>query len=69
MGQMKEPKTTLREVNGMTYIMHINGVMKSAPVKLVFRITKDERGKTNSLADEKLGVMLVIPLEPVEDLL
>ena len=62
-------KTTLREVNGLTYILHRDGRMESTPNKLVFRITKDDAGKTISLNDERLGVMFVIPLEPVEDLL
>ncbi len=65
----EETKTTLREVNGHTYFMHPDGKMEAVPCKLVFRITKDKRGKTISLANEGAGIMLIIPLEPVEDLL
>jgi hypothetical protein len=36
--------------------------------KIVFRITKDENGKSISLCNELRGIMLEIPLEPVEDL-
>jgi hypothetical protein len=61
--------TTVKEVNGTTCIMRPDGQLVQILTTLVFRITKDEKGKTISLADEKLGAMFVIPLEPVEDLL
>lgn len=39
------------------------------PCMITVRVTSDEHGKSLSLADEKLGVMLEIPLEPLEDVL
>ena len=61
-------RTQLREVDGMTFDMRSDGSMKMRHHKIVFRITKDEIGKSISLCDELRGIMLEIPLEPVEDM-
>ena len=61
-------RTQLREVDGITTDMRPDGSMRQRKKKIVFRITKDEIGKSISLCDELRGIMLEIPLEPVEDL-
>ena len=61
-------RTQLREVDGLTTDMRPDGSMRMRKKKIVFRITKDEIGKSISLCDELRGIMLEIPLEPVEDL-
>ena len=61
-------RTQLREVDGLTTDMRPDGSMRQRKKKIVFRITKDEIGKSISLCDELRGIMLEIPLEPVEDL-
>jgi hypothetical protein len=61
-------RTQLREVDGLTIDMRPDGSMRLRKKKIVFRITKDEIGKSISLCDELRGIMLEIPLEPVEDL-
>ena len=61
-------RTQLREVDGLTIDMRPDGSMRQRKKKIVFRITKDEIGKSISLCDELQGIMLEIPLEPVEDL-
>ncbi len=62
-------RTAEREVDGITFDMRSDGTMKMRKHKIVFRITKDEIGKSISLCDEMRGIMIEIPLEPVEDLL
>lgn len=52
--------TITRDVNGIL----CNDFMQER--KITVRITKDSKGKTLSLADEKENVMLIIPLEPIE---
>ena len=64
----KEPRTTMREVDGITWDLRADGTVKRRMHKIVFRITKDEIGKSISLCDEMRGIMIEIPLEPVEDL-
>lgn len=61
-------RTQVREVDGITFDMRPDGTLKKRMHKIVFRITKDEIGKSISLCDEVRGIMLEIPLEPVEDL-
>ena len=65
---MTDKRTELREVDGITVDMRLDGSTKIRKHKIVFRITKDEKGKSISLCDELRGIMLEIPLEPVEDL-
>lgn len=52
--------TITRDVNGIL----CNDFMQER--KITVRITKNSKGKTISLADEKENVMLIIPLEPIE---
>lgn len=54
----------LREVNGLESVGH--GLRQAI---ITVRVTADERGKSLSLADDRRGIMLMIPVEPVEDLL
>ena len=63
-----EEKTSIREVDGIIFDMRPDGTMKYRMHKIVFRITKDETGKSISLCDELRGIMIEIPLEPVEDM-
>ena len=65
---MELKRTEVREVDGITFDMRSDGTIKQRLHKIVFRITKDEAGKSISLCDELRGIMLEIPLEPVEDL-
>jgi hypothetical protein len=62
-------RTAEREVDGITFDMRSDGTVRHRFHKIVFRITKDEIGKSISLCDELRGIMIKIPLEPVEDLL
>lgn len=53
----------------MTITKDVNGILCNDFMqkrKITVRITKDSKGKTISLADEKENVMLIIPLEPIE---
>ena len=53
----------------MTITKDVNGILCNdfmQKSKITVRITKDSKGKTISLADEKENVMLIIPLEPIE---
>lgn len=53
----------------MTITKDVNGILCNDFMqkrKITVRITKDQKGKTISLADEKENVMLIIPLEPIE---
>lgn len=68
MGMGGYKRTQMREVDGITFDMRPDGTMKQRFHKIVFRITKDEIGKSISLCDELRGIMLEIPLEPVEDM-
>ena len=63
-----DDRTRLREVDGFIFDMRSDGTLKSRMHKIVFRITKDELGKSISLCDELRGIMIEIPLEPVEDM-
>ena len=55
--------TKSREVNGM--IVTPAGIRFGT---VTLRVTKDDVGQSISLADEKSGFMLQIPIEPVADL-
>lgn len=43
--------------------------MPVMPVDVTVRVTHDKRGKSLSLSDESSGTMLMVPLEPLEDIL
>lgn len=45
-------------------MMTLRGVNPNADITV--RIKKDKRGKSLSLANEDLGIMLFVPLEPIE---
>ncbi len=65
---MDAGRTQLREVKGSVLEIRPDGSNYFQLTTLVFRITKDQLGKSISLCDEARGIMLEIPLEPVEDL-
>jgi hypothetical protein len=69
MANMDDKRTHEREVDGIIFDKKSDGSLKMRMHRIVFRITKDERGKSISLCDELRGIMIEIPLEPVEDLL
>ena len=54
----------------MTQLKDIEGLVFSGflprRTKITARMTKDKVGKSLSLADEKEGIMIEIPLEPIE---
>ena len=45
-------------------MMTLSGI--SPNIDITVRIQNDNKGKSISLANEELGIMLFIPLEPVE---
>ena len=49
---VSKQRTQLREVDGLTTDMRPDGSMRQRKKKIVFRITKDEIGKSISLCDE-----------------
>ena len=59
----------------MTRTKDVNGMMSTVyrpipiPTKVTVRITSDEHGETLSLSDDKAEIMLIIPIEPVNDLI
>ena len=55
--------TKIRDVNGIVYLQ--NRGMKA---KVTVRTTSDKSGKSLSLAIEEVGLMIVIPAEPVTDM-
>ena len=63
-----DDRTRMKEVDGLIFDMRPDGKMKMRQHKIMFRITKDKTGKSISLCDELRGIMIEIPLEPVEDL-
>lgn len=56
-------RTRLKEVSWMAFAF---GRVVELPIMV--RVTKDSIGKTLSLSTES-GIMLAIPLEPVEDMI
>lgn len=54
--------TILREVIGLCTTCREQMKRK----KIIVRMTADAIGKTLSLSDEKNGIMLTIPIEPIE---
>ena len=60
--------TKSKEVDGLAFVETKKG-FRTHSVKLVLRVTKDKYGQSLSLADERNGLMLEIPLEPVSDLI
>ena len=58
----------------MTKFREVQGIIVTPPVGIRFgtvtlRVTKDNLGQSMSLADDKGGIMLQIPIEPVMDLI
>lgn len=45
-------------------MMTLRGINPNLDITV--RITKDKRGKSLSLTNEELGIMLMVPLEPIE---
>ena len=56
--------TKIRTVDGMIALNN-----KAAFVPITLRVTRDEMGQSISLADDKHGFLLEIPVEPVMDLI
>ena len=53
-------------IKGVTFVSGINTMEMT---DLVVRITKDKRGKTLSIANEKRGIQLTIPADNLAKLL
>lgn len=64
--RMERKKTEVKDVEGILFVMP---TMSLSFETITVRVTKDERGESLSLADEKVGIMLEIPLEPLHDVL
>lgn len=62
-------RTEVMDVEGFTFDIKPDTPARMRKKKITVRITKDEKGKTLSLADELRGIMLLIPMEPIENLL
>ena len=52
--------TKIKDIEGMIVLRD-----KRAYANITARFTSDEIGETISLADERAGLMLVVPFEPV----
>ena len=61
--------TEIIDVTGITFDIQPDKPTRMRPKKITVRITKDEKGKSLSLADELRGIMLEVPLEPIENTL
>lgn len=55
--------TKIRDVNGIIYLQN-----KGMKAKVTVRTTSDKLGKSLSLAVEEVGLMIIIPAEPVTDM-
>lgn len=60
--------TKTKDVKGIMW-HNKNGNMYARPATITVRVTSDEHGKSLSLADEREGVQLLVPLEPLADML
>ena len=58
-----------RETDGATFDILPGQDTKMRMHKITLRVTKDETGRTMSLADELRGIMIAVPCEPVMELL
>lgn len=56
--------TRTKDVEGLFY-----GKGKIKPARVTVRATKDKLGESLSLAVEGLGVMIMIPVEPVKGMI
>ena len=66
---MKQDRTKQREVDGIMFDTKSDGSLRPRFHRIVFRITADNHGKSLSLCDEQQGIMIMIPVESVEDLI
>ena len=57
--------TKTKDVQGLIFIDK-DGEMCVAETIVTARVTKDSSGATLSLAEESIGLMLVVPMEPLE---
>lgn len=57
-------RTRTRDLDGMIFVKD-----KCAPAVVTLRATRDNLGQTISLAVEDMNLMILIPVEPVEDIL
>lgn len=57
-----------KDVEGLMFIDGDRG-MQACPLEVTVRVTADERGATLSLAAEDMGMMLSVPMEPLEGLI
>ena len=60
--------TKTKDVQGVVWKDHW-GNMYRRPATITVRVTSDEQGKSLSLTDERKGVQIVVPLEPLADML
>lgn len=56
-----------KDVDGLMFINTDKG-MRAGPVAITVRVTKDGLGATLSMAADDVGVMLSVPMEPLEGL-
>ena len=68
MGTGNFRRTEVRDVNGIIFDQRPEG-LKMRMHRITVRVTNDEKGKSISLEDELRGIIIEIPLEPVEDLM
>lgn len=60
--------TKTKDVEGIVW-HDKNGNLYARPATITVRVTADEHGKSLSLTDEHKGVQIVVPLEPLADML
>lgn len=60
--------TKLKNVQGLTWKMSDDGPV-GVPRLITVQVTSDEHSKSLSLTDEWEGIQLLVPLEPLADIL
>lgn len=66
---MKQDRTKQREVDGIMFDTNSDGLPRLRFHRIVVRFKADNFGKSLSLCDAQQGIMIMIPVEPVEDLI
>lgn len=65
----KRDRTKERDVLGMTGDYREDKPLRIRPKTITVRVTRDEKGASISLADELRGIMLLVPAEPIMDMI